>query len=274
MSAPERFTVTVLLTAALLAIPIGLWRHGIFTPVGWANPAARVEVPGAAEGACEGTGGAGQRGETSAASGHRDGDALGGIAAATGGVNAGSDGGGMAVGSDAGGVDAGPYEGLPLQEGGGELVVHVAGAVRRPGVYVLPAGARVVDAIRAAGGEEGDGAAWVLNLAARLLDGDRIYVPERQEVAGQGAAGGGWGGPSPGSAGTAATGAGAPVRVDVNHASAEELDAVPGIGPTLAQRIVAYRRANGPFARVEDLTKVPGIGPKTLEAMKEWLVAR
>lgn len=147
--------------------------------------------------------------------------------------------------------------------------MHVAGAVRDPGVYTLPAGARVVDAIRAAGGERDEGAAWVLNLAARVLDGDRIYVPTRQEVAGSGA-GTNWQQASP-----VASGGTGPLRpVDINHASVQELDTVPGIGPALAQRIVAFRKANGPFARVEDLTRVPGIGPKTLESMKDWLVAR
>lgn len=274
MSAPERFTVTVLLTVALLAVPVGLWRHGVFTPVGWPGPAAAAGVCG--EGTDPGglAGGRGVAGGPTATVGYSGGAAAGAVdgGAATAGVDRGS-----AAGWGAGGpVDGGarPYEGRPEEGASDQLVVHVAGAVRHPGVYALPAGARVVDAVRAAGGEREDGAAWVLNLAARVLDGDRIYVPQRQEVAEQGSAAGVGSGSLPGPVGTSATGAGAPVRVDINHASAEELDAVPGIGPALAQRIVADRCANGPFARVEDLTRVPGIGPRTLQAMKEWLVAR
>ncbi|MBC7340563.1 MAG: helix-hairpin-helix domain-containing protein [Firmicutes bacterium] len=274
MSAPERVTVTVLLTVALLAVPVGLWRHGVFTPVGWSGPAAPAGVSGGATDPGGLASGRGEAGGRMAAVGYSSGAAAGAVdgGAAAAGVDRGSAAGGGAAGA----VDGGgrPYEGLPEEGASDQLVVHVAGAVRHPGVYALPAGARVVDAIRAAGGEREDGATWVLNLAARVLDGDRIYVPQRQEVAAQGVVSGGRDGSLPGPVGSPATGVGAPMRVDINHASAEELDAVPGIGPALAQRIVAYRLANGPFARVEDLTRVPGIGPRTLEAMKEWLVAR
>jgi len=184
----------------------------------------------------------------------------------------------VAGAADPDGAGPAPYEGAGTGEGVTGPVVHVVGAVRNPGVYRLLAGARVVDAIRAAGGERDDGAAWVLNLAARVVDGDRIYVPTAKEVADAGggsgwrAGGAGEGGQTSGRVGTGAGASGGPV--DINHASAEELDTVPGIGPALAQRIVAFRKANGPFARVEDLTRVPGIGPKTLESMREWLVAR
>lgn len=274
MSAPERFTVTVLLTVALLAVPVGLWRHGVFTPVGWPGRAAPAGVSGGTTDPGGLASGKGEVGGRMDAVGYSSGGATGAVdgGAAAAGVDRGS-----ATGWGAGGpVDGGarPYEGRPEEGASDQLVVHVAGAVRHPGVYALPAGARVVDAIRAAGGEREDGAAWVLNLAARVLDGDRIYIPRRQEVTAQGVVSVGRDGSLPGPVGTSATGVGAPMRVDINHASAEELDAVPGIGPALAQRIVAYRRANGPFARVEDLTRVPGIGPRTLEAMKEWLVAR
>lgn len=248
VSAPERLATVILLTLALVAVPVSMWRHGVLGPLpaalgdsGWtlqqsAGPAGGPqESAGPAAGQPQGAGAAGVPPQ---------------------GVSPG--------GTD---MEGGPYESTGSGEGGG-VVVHVAGAVRHPGVYRLPGGARVVDAIRAAGGEKEGGAAWALNLAARVVDGDRIYVPTGREVADYGS-GSSW---RPGGGVMAG---GAPARpVDINHASVEELDTVPGIGPALAQRIVAFRRTNGPFARVEDLTRVPGIGPKTLESMREWLVTR
>lgn len=236
MSAAERVATLVLLSVILLMVPVGLWRHGVIDRVFGGPPpdeilaSGRVSPPGRS--------------------------------AVSAGLPDGTEETGPGAGVEAAGGETGGGAG-----DGAQVVVHVAGAVRSPGVYSLPRGARVVDAIRAAGGERTDGAGWTLNLAARLVDGERIYVPAREDVTDSGgraweaAAGPGSGGAAPG-------------PVDINHASAEELDAVPGIGPALAQRIVAYRQANGPFARVEDLTRVPGIGPRTLESMKAWLVVR
>lgn len=268
VSAPERLVTVALLSLALLAVPVIMWRHGVLGPspaallaagVGAGQPGGIPSVAGLAGPSA----GFAPTGPVVGDPAGPPGDATGHPAAA--GVAPGPDGSGCA-----------PYEGAGTGEGVAGPVVHVAGAVRHPGVYRLPGGARVVDAIRAAGGEKDDGAAWVLNLAARVLDGDRIYVPTAREVA-DGGGRSAWGATGVGNSTGAGGGRGAGVAagpVDINHASAEELDTVPGIGPALAQRIVAFREANGPFARVEDLTRVPGIGPKTLESMRGWLVAR
>jgi competence protein ComEA len=139
--------------------------------------------------------------------------------------------------------------------------VHVTGAVKTPGVYLLPAGARVEDALRAAGGATGNAAADLINLVEPLRDGQRLAIPDRAAASspGQPAAGQ----PSPA----------APGLLDVNQATAAQLEALPGIGPVLAGSIVEYRAANGPFARLEDLLRVPGIGPAKLEQLAPYLVA-
>lgn len=141
-------------------------------------------------------------------------------------------------------------------DGEGVLVVDVAGAVASPSVVELPAGARVRDAIEAAGGLAPDADPSALNRAAPLSDGQQVYVPRQGEAA-------------PGSGGTAqagssGSGSGAPAAgpVNVNTAGADELDALPGIGPATAQAIIEDREANGPFATVEDLMRVSGIGEK------------
>jgi competence protein ComEA len=141
-----------------------------------------------------------------------------------------------------------------------DLVVHVAGAVNAPGVFELPAGARVGDAVAAAGGASADGDPDALNLAAPLVDGDRVAVPVRGAVpVGAGADGG-------------VTNAAADQRsgpVNVNTASAADLEGLPGVGPATAAAIVAHREANGPFASVDDLESVRGIGPAKLEALRD-----
>ena len=141
------------------------------------------------------------------------------------------------------------------------ITVHVAGAVAQPGVYQLEAGARVIDALRAAGGPTPEAAPDALNLAAVVHDAMRIEVPTRQEVE----AGLVTAAPAHG------PGQGAPL--DVNAATAAQLEALPGIGPVLAQRIVADRQENGPFRSLDDLLRVPGIGPKLLETIRPYLVA-
>jgi competence protein ComEA len=158
------------------------------------------------------------------------------------------------------------------------LRVYVSGAVAKPGVVVLPDGARIDDAVRAAGGfRDADMAA--INLAAPLADGVQVNVPALGQAEGSTANGtvsgsGGVtsapfaGGPS-GSAGAAAGG-----KVNVNRATVTELQALPGIGPALAQRIVDYRTASGPFASVDDLGSVSGIGDKTLERLRPLVAVR
>ncbi|MGQ9780309.1 MAG: helix-hairpin-helix domain-containing protein, partial [Bacillota bacterium] len=152
-----------------------------------------------------------------------------------------------------------------------ELVVHVCGAVKSPGVYRLPAGARVYEAVAAAGGALPEADQEALNLAAFVQDGEQIRLPRRGEVPRMGA---GAGGGSPARTGvTAGTIKKPSFPLNVNRASAAELEAVPGIGPTLAARIVAYRGANGPFASLEDLLNVEGIGEKTLARLRPYLSA-
>ncbi len=140
-------------------------------------------------------------------------------------------------------------------EGGGEgardVVVHVAGAVRRAGVYRLPAGARVADAVERAGGIAG-GAADAINLAARLSDGQQVVVPGR----------------APGG-GAAAAGEDAPVSL--GSATIEQLDEIEGIGPVTAQNILDFRDERGGFSSIDELDEVPGIGPATMEALRSGL---
>lgn len=144
--------------------------------------------------------------------------------------------------------------------GGKPVVIHVAGAVQSPGVHTLREGQRVADAVAAAGGPTGDARVDLVNLAARLEDGQKIFIPSEKDVR---AAGGGM--PSwEGGGGVQAP----PVKVSLNRAGVAELDTLPGIGPALAQRIVDYRRAHGSFRRIEDLQQVPGIGPAKFQDIR------
>ncbi|WP_257210874.1 helix-hairpin-helix domain-containing protein [Actinomyces ruminis] len=158
----------------------------------------------------------------------------------------------------------------PTGEADGEVVVHVAGAVTSPGVVVLPAGARVVDAITAAGGALPDADTDQLNLARVLSDGEQVRVPHQGEDASS------WNpddGTEPAGASTAAGSGGTGISTDghinINTATAAELEGLTGIGPTLAQRIVDYRTEHGPFSSIEDLTAVSGIGAAKLESLRD-----
>jgi competence protein ComEA len=135
------------------------------------------------------------------------------------------------------------------------LIVDVAGAVQQPGVYEFAEGDRVIDAIERAGGQLPKADLGMLNLAAPLVDGTQILVPKT------------------GPAGTVASGAGSGVAatglININTASAIELEALSGIGEVLAATIVEYREQNGPFATVDDLMDVSGIGPATLEEIRD-----
>ncbi len=134
------------------------------------------------------------------------------------------------------------------------LVVHVSGAVVNPGLYQLSPGSRVQDAIQAAGGFLPQADPDALNLAALLKDGQRILAPTHAQAQA-----------------TDASPLAPAALVDINRATQEALESLPGIGPVLAQRIIAYREANGAFASVEDLQKVDGVGADTFEKLRELI---
>jgi competence protein ComEA len=140
------------------------------------------------------------------------------------------------------------------------ILVHVAGKVRRPGVYEFREGDRVIDAIDAAGGARGDAALDELNLAAPLTDGSQVLVPGRSAAA-----------PAPIGEGSTTSGAAdaTTAKINVNTADAAELEELPGIGEVLSQAIVDYRVENGPFSSVDELEDVSGIGPSILEDVRD-----
>ncbi len=142
------------------------------------------------------------------------------------------------------------------------LWVDVEGAVVHPGVYALPAGSRVRDALQAAGGTTPQALTTALNLAARLEDGMRVYVPSQNDTLGT----------------TPVTPTVAPLvthgntpRININTATLEELETLPHIGPVLAQRIIDYRTTYGPFQSVDELTAVKGIGPSLLDDIRDLI---
>ena len=126
----------------------------------------------------------------------------------------------------------------------GQIVVHVTGEVRNPGIVTLPAGSRVMDAITAAGGFISDVSAVNLNLAAHIEDGQLIYVGQD-------------------------TGLSADTRVNLNTATLTDLEALPGVGPVMAQRILQWRTTNNRFSSVEELQEIDGIGPKLFSRLRE-----
>lgn len=140
------------------------------------------------------------------------------------------------------------------------IVVHIVGAIRRPGVYELPIGARVHDAIEEAGGAESDAAVGALNLARTLVDGEQLTIQTESEYQTSKAA--------HAEAGSLPGIGGASTLLNLNTATIDQLDALPGIGPALAQRILDWRNANGPFASVEQLSDVSGIGSKLVDSLR------
>jgi competence protein ComEA len=137
----------------------------------------------------------------------------------------------------------------------GDLVVDVTGAVRRPGVYRMPAGSRVDDAVTRAGGPAARAELEAVNLAARLADGQQVVVPEQV--------------PGGGAATAAAAAEGGPISLGT--ATASQLEEIDGIGPVTAGDIVEFRDEHGGLSSVEQLDQVPGIGPATMEALRERL---
>jgi competence protein ComEA len=150
---------------------------------------------------------------------------------------------------------AGPSPGgsFSLSGQAGDVVVDVTGAVGRPGVYRLPAGSRVDDAVRRAGGAAARAELEAVNLAARLADGQQVVVPER------------------GPAGVAVGGAEEEGPISLGTATVEQLDTIDGIGPVTAQDIVDFRDRHGGLASVDQLDQVPGIGPATMESLRARL---
>jgi competence protein ComEA len=148
--------------------------------------------------------------------------------------------------------------GFTLSTGGsgGDVVVDVTGAVVRPGVYRLPAGARVTDALDRAGGATGDAQLEAINLAARLADGQQVVVPKR----------------GPGGAPLATGGAaGEDGPISLGTATVEQLDTIDGIGPVTAQDIIEFREEHGGLSSVDQLDQVSGIGPATMESLRARL---
>ena len=139
------------------------------------------------------------------------------------------------------------------------VMVHVAGAVARPGVYELPVGSRVGHGIEAAGGFTAYANTDGVNLAATLEDGQRVDVPTRGSVQ------------APAQQPDQPDSAGA---ININRASAADLEQLPGIGPSLAARIVQYRATHGPFGSVDELVEVPGIGPGRLADIRGHVVVQ
>ncbi len=173
---------------------------------------------------------------------------------------------GPAGGGPAGGeVPAGPGVGRPA---GVPLVVSVAGKVRRPGLVKVPDGARVADAIAAAGGPLPRIDLTALNLARRVADGEQLLVGVAPPPGAEPAAG--VPGPAPSGGGAAAAGGGATAggKVDLNRATVEQLDTLPGVGPVTAQRILDWRTRHGRFTSVDQLREVEGIGERRFGQLK------
>ena len=133
----------------------------------------------------------------------------------------------------------------------GDVVVHVAGEVADPGVYRLPAGSRVADAVERAGGPSGRGNPDAVNLAARLADGQQVVVPDRGGATGATAAEDG--------------------PISLGSADQADLETIDGIGPVTAADIIAFRDERGGIASIEELDEIPGIGPATIESLGERL---
>ena len=164
---------------------------------------------------------------------------------------------------DAGASPAPTDTGAGAGGGGAIIFVHVLGAVAQPGLFQLHDGARVMDAIAAAGGLTAEADPAGVNLARIVGDGEQFYVPRQGEVPPAlpvaGGTGGGGGGGAPAA------------KVNLNTATVADLDSLPRIGPTRAQRIIDYRTKNGRFASVDGLRDVTGIGDKTFEALKDLI---
>lgn len=146
---------------------------------------------------------------------------------------------------------------VPIMADDAVLVVHVAGEVTAPGVYELPAGARMVDALEAAGGPTRRADTNAINLATPLIDAQQVFVPRKGATVRRAT-----------ESGASALDAAGDGTVNVNTASASALETLPGVGPQTAQAIIEHRTKNGPFLSVDELLNVRGIGPAKLESMR------
>ena len=184
----------------------------------------------------------------------------------------GPEGGGAGLASSAGPASSGGATSGGDAAGSGQIVVDVDGAVAHPGLYKLPPDSRVQAALAAAGGLSPQADVHRINRAAKLHDGQKLYVlsqgestPPLAASSGQGCEGQACTSAEGGVAGSDAEGQG---LVNINTANAVQLTQLPGVGPAIAQKIIDYRTANGPFTSVDDLTKVPGIGAAKLAQIK------
>lgn len=140
------------------------------------------------------------------------------------------------------------------------ILVHVSGAVVEPGVYSLPPDSRVQDAVEVAGGLAEEAFTSNLNLAAPVSDGDKVFIPRiAEEIS------------SNSNSQSPSQSSNPSFPININTASADQLDLLPGIGPAKAQAIIDYRESNGPFTAIEQIQNVPGIGPATFENIKELI---
>ena len=149
------------------------------------------------------------------------------------------------------------------------IIVHITGAVKNPGVYSLPANSRVEDGINAAGGATTDADLETVNLASFLNDGDKIQIPSHQEnqtIAMQGQ--------SQTQIATDQANQSSDSKININTASKQELESLPGIGPATAAKIITYREENGLFATIEDIQNVSGIGPVTFNKFKDLITTQ
>ncbi len=146
-----------------------------------------------------------------------------------------------------------------VEGSGGDVVVDVTGAVEKPGVYRLPEGSRVEEAVQRAGGATGKAELDSLNLAARLADGQQVVVPEHVP------------GAPPGAPAAAGTGNEEEGPLSLSTATAAELDTIDGIGPVTAEDIIKFREEHGGLSSVDQLDQISGIGPATMEALRERL---
>jgi competence protein ComEA len=144
---------------------------------------------------------------------------------------------------------------VPIRaDAGPALVVHVVGAVRKPGLYRFPSSSRVADAVARAGGAKRGADLALVNLAAPLADGTQVVVPVKAPQ----------GGAPAGGSGSAPAG-----PVHLNVATLEQLDALPGVGPVTAQKILDYRQKHGAFSSLDELDAIPGIGPARIEQLRD-----